>query len=155
MALDGELRVLLAVKDHLDGLADLVLRHQQSAAEHVGEMLLAAERAAGRALANDDIVVGNVQQPRDGLADVERALGGGIEDELAVLHIRDGEHGRNLFVAVQCQHIHDGHALGVAPRLRDLVTLFDIHLAPRREEEDIVVRRGSEYLLDRVLLLGC
>lgn len=52
MALDGELRVLLAVKDHLDGLADLVLRHQQSAAEHVGEMLLAAERAAGRALAD-------------------------------------------------------------------------------------------------------
>ena len=98
MALDGELRVLLAVKDHLDGLADLVLRHQQSAAEHVGEMLLAAERAAGRALADDDIVIGNVQQSRDGLADVERALGGGIEDELAVLHVRDGAVGLQMDV---------------------------------------------------------
>ncbi len=82
MALHAELGVLLPVKNHLDGLADLVLRHQQSAAEHVGEMLLAAERAAGGALANDDIVIGNVQQSGNGLADVERALGGGIETNL-------------------------------------------------------------------------
>ena len=98
MALDGELRVLLAVKDHLDGLADLVLRHQQSAAQHVGEMLLAAERAAGGALADDDIVIGNVQQARDRLADIERTLGGGIEDELAVLHRYDGAVGLEVDV---------------------------------------------------------
>ena len=121
MALDGELRVLLAVKDHLDGLADLVLRHQQSAAEHVGEMLLATERAAGGALADDDIVIGNVQQSRDGLADVERTLGGGIEDELAVLHIRDGA------VGLQMDVLLIGRFDGL---LKDLVRLGE-HLVHR------------------------
>ena len=43
MTLDGELGVLLTVKDHLDRLADDILSHQQRTAKRIGEMLLTAD----------------------------------------------------------------------------------------------------------------
>ena len=89
MTLDGELGVLLTVKDHLDRLADDILSHQQRTAKRVGEMLLTAERAAGGGLTNDDILRRNVQQPGYRLTDVERALRRSIEDKLSVLHVHD------------------------------------------------------------------
>ena len=90
MALHAELGVLLAVKDHLDRLADLVFRNEQRSAEHIREMLLAAEGTAGGALTDDDVVIGDVQQTRDGLADVERALRRSVEHELPILVVGNG-----------------------------------------------------------------
>ena len=114
MALNGELCVLFAVKDHFDRLADPILRNQKCAADDIGEVLLAAERAAGRGLPDDDVIIGNIEQTRNGLADVEGALCGRIEDELSVLI------GRNRAVGFQVHMLLIGRGDGL---LKDLVCL--------------------------------
>lgn len=98
MALHAELGVLLPVKNHLDGLADLVFRNEQCAAKHIREMLLAAEGAAGGTLADDNVIIGNVQQTGNGLADVKRALGRCVEYELPILIVGNGTVGLQMGV---------------------------------------------------------
>ena len=98
VALYAELGVLLPVEHHLDGLANDIFRNKQRAAEHIWEVLLAAESAAGGALTDDDVVIGNVQQTGNGLADVERALRRSVEHELPVLIVGNGAVGLQMGV---------------------------------------------------------
>ena len=116
MALHAELGVLLPVENHLDRLADLVFRNEQRSAEHIREMLLAAEGAAGGALANDDVVIGNVQQTGNGLADVERALRRSVEHELPILIVGNGAVGLQVDMLL----VRGGQGL-----LKDLVRLSE------------------------------
>jgi hypothetical protein len=51
------------------------------------------------------------------------------------------------------QQVHDRAALRLARAQRKLVHLQPVHLPDVREEEDVVVRRGDEQVLDVVLVL--
>ena len=150
VALHTELGVLFPFKHHLDGLADLILRHQQSAAQHIGEMLLSAECAAGGALADDNVIIGNVQKSCNGLADIERALRRCIEHELAVLHGGNGAVGLQMYMLL----IGGGQRL-----LKDLVRLGEdlLHgsaLLAEQLAHDIAVlfgEHGTAHTVDAVI----
>ena len=68
--------------------------------------------------------------------------------EVARLHDR-----AHRLALAERQQVHDRAALGLARAERQLVHLQAVDLADVREEEDIVVRRGDEEVLDVVVLL--
>ena len=68
--------------------------------------------------------------------------------EVAGLH--DGAH---LLVLPEREEVDDRAALRLAGAERQLVHLEAVDLADVREEEDVVVRRGDEEVLDVVVLL--
>jgi hypothetical protein len=56
--------------------------------------------------------------------------------------------------SAEAEEGRDGLALGGAGALGDVVDLLRVALAGAREEEDVVVRRGGEEVLDEVVLVG-
>ena len=60
---------------------------------------------------------------------------------------------RDLLVLLELQQVDDGRAFRRAARLRDLVCLEMVDAAAVREEQDRVVRRRDQEVLDEILLL--
>ena len=103
-----------------------------------------------------------------GIEDVgaDAGLAGGIEgvepdaldgaaarDHHKVLMVREfarQQHGRHALALLERQDIDDVRAARRAPGLRDEVALLAVDAARVREEQDIVVRRGDEEILDVV-----
>ena len=76
------------------------------------------------------------------------------EDEvLGLLEVARLDHGAHLLVLAERQQVDDRAALRLARAERQLVHLQPVDLADGREEEDVVVRRGDEEVLDVVLVL--
>ena len=63
------------------------------------------------------------------------------------------QHGRHALALLERQDIDDVRAARRAPGLRDEVALLAVDAARVREEQNIVVRRGDEEVLDVILLL--
>ena len=76
------------------------------------------------------------------------------EDEvLRLLEVARRDHGAHVLVLPEGEQVHDRAALRLARPERQLVHLQPVDLADGREEEDVVVRRGDEEVLDVVVLL--
>ena len=76
------------------------------------------------------------------------------EDEVRGLaEVARREHGLHALGLAQRQHVAQVSALGRAAGLGQLVDLGAVHLAPVREEQEVVVRRAHEEVLDVVVLL--
>ena len=76
------------------------------------------------------------------------------EDEvLGLLEVARLDHRAHLLVLAERQQVDDRAALRLARPERQLVHLQPVDLADAREEEDVVVRRGDEEVLDVVLVL--
>ena len=71
----------------------------------------------------------------------------------ASLKSRVCDHGAHLLVLAERQQVDDRAALRLARAERQLVHLQPVDLADGGEEEDVVVRRGDEQVLDVVLVL--
>ena len=63
------------------------------------------------------------------------------------LFFRHGQHGRDLFAALDGQQVHNGRAARHAARLRDFVAAQLIRAATVGEEHQRIVRGGDEQLL--------
>ena len=59
----------------------------------------------------------------------------------------------HVLVLPEREEVHDRAALRLSRAERELVHLQPVHLPDRREEEDVVVRRRDEEVLDVVLVL--
>ena len=76
------------------------------------------------------------------------------EDEvLRLLVVARRDHGADELVLAERQQVDDRAALRLARAERQLVHLEPVDLADAREEEDVVVRRGDEEVLDVVVVL--
>ena len=101
MALDGVLYVLLPVEEHAHALLHYMGRKKKRSAEDIGEVLLASEGSACGGLSYDDLVGCDVQNRRDGLGDVERALGACVDDVVAILRHAAGSVGLEVDVLLE------------------------------------------------------
>ena len=84
---------------------------------------------------------------------LDHALAGGEDEVLALAEVARGLHGPDELALAQRQHVHERAALGRARRLGQLVDLLPVDLAAVGEEEQEVVRRADEEVLDVVLVL--
>ena len=78
----------------------------------------------------------------------------GAEDEvLRILEVARLEHRPDLLVLAEGQHVHDRAALRLPRAERQLVHLEAVELPHRGHEQQVVVGRGDEEVLDVVLIL--
>ena len=76
------------------------------------------------------------------------------EDEvLGLLEVPGRDDGSDVLVLPEREEVHDRAALRLARAERELVHLQPVDLPDGREEEDVVVRRRDEEVLDVVLVL--
>ena len=75
------------------------------------------------------------------------------EQVLGLLEVPRLDHGAHLLALAERQQVDDRAALRLARAERKLVHLEPVDLADRGEEEDVVVRRGDEEVLDVVVVL--
>ena len=72
---------------------------------------------------------------------------------LRLLEVARLDHGAHLLVLAEREQVLDRPPLRLARAERELVHLQPVDLADVREEEDVVVRRGDEQVLDVVVVL--
>src|SRR5262245_36634003 len=163
-------------RDHLVLLAQAHPLHAGGVTAHRPRLLLAeADRLAlardhqdvvlARRMANRDELVAHAHLDRDDPVRLQRRVVGrelGLlhdavlrrEDEvLRLLEVAGLDHGAYLLVLSEREQVLDRPALRLARAERKLVHLQPVDLADVREEEDVVVRRGDEQVLDVVVLL--
>src|SRR5262245_11002783 len=163
-------------RDHLVLLAQAHPLHAGGVTAHRPRLLLAeADRLAlardhqdvvlARRMANRDELVALAHLDRDDPVRLQRRVVGrelGLlhdavlrrEDEvLRLLEVAGLDHGAYLLVLSEREQVLDRPALRLARAERKLVHLQPVDLADVREEEDVVVRRGDEQVLDVVVLL--
>ena len=75
------------------------------------------------------------------------------EEVLGLLEVAGRDHGLHLLVLTEREQVDDRASLRLARAERELVHLQPVDLADGGEEEDVVVRRGDEEVLDVVLVL--
>ena len=78
---------------------------------------------------------------------------GRAEQVLGLLEVARLDDGAHLLVLAERQQVDDRAALRLARAERQLVHLEPVDLADGGEEEDVVVRRGDEEVLDVVVVL--
>ena len=120
-------------------------------------------RVAGEADADELVVL--AQLDRDDPVRLERRVVGAelglLDDALArradevlgLLEVARGDDGLDVLVLPEREEIDDRAALRLPRAERELVHLQPVDLPHGREEEDVVVRRGDEEVLDVVLVL--
>ncbi len=84
---------------------------------------------------------------------LDDAVAGGHDDEFAFLETAHRQEGADLFAFGKFDHVDDRFALGEFAADRDLVDFDPVGFALGREEENVVVRRGDEQMLDEVFFL--
>jgi hypothetical protein len=72
---------------------------------------------------------------------------------LGLLELPRLDDGAHLLALPERQQVDDRATLGLARAERQLVHLQPIHLSDGGEEQDVVVRRGDEQVLDVVVVL--
>ena len=75
------------------------------------------------------------------------------EEVLGLLEVARLDHRAHGLALAERQQVDDRAALRLARAERQLVHLEPVDLADAREEQDVVVRRGDEQVLDVVLVL--
>jgi hypothetical protein len=75
------------------------------------------------------------------------------EEVLRLFEVARLDHRADILALAERQQVDDRATLRLTRAKRQLVHLEAIHLADAREEEDVVVRRGDEEVLDVVLVL--
>ena len=78
---------------------------------------------------------------------------GSHEEELILNELLDGDNSGNLFALRQRQQVDNCRALSSTTSLGDFIALLTVYTASVGEEEDVVVRRGEEEMLCRVINL--
>ena len=78
----------------------------------------------------------------------------GHDEVVLVGEVLHADHGGDLLALGEAQEAGDRLALGGAGALGDVVDLLGVALAGAGQEEDVVVRRGGEEVLDEILLVG-
>ena len=84
---------------------------------------------------------------------LDHALAGREEQVLRLAVVAGRDHGADRLLLPERQQVDDRAALRLARAQRQLVDLQPVDLADVREEQDEVVRRGHEQVLDVVLVL--
>ena len=96
-------------------------------------------------------LIGVLYLPELGL--LHRALARGEHQELGLGEVPRREHGLHPLAVAQRQHVAEVAALRRAAGLRQVVDLRAVDLAAVGEEQEVVVRRAHEEVLDVVVLL--
>ena len=81
------------------------------------------------------------------------ALLRGKEQVLILREVAAGDDSCRVLPLLERKQVHDSGAAGIARTHRQLMDLEAVHLAPVREEHDVVMRRGNEEILDEVVVL--
>ncbi len=99
-----------------------------------------------------DAVAARIRECRQiGLLD--DAVAGRHDDEFAFFETAHRQEGADLLAFGEVDHVDDRFAFGEFAADRDLVDLDPVGFALGREEEDVVVRRGDEQMLDEIFFL--
>ena len=116
-------------------------------AAHGDELVVVADVDRDDAVGLDRRVVGAE------LGLLDRAVLRREHEVLGLGEVARGEHGLDALALAQRQDVHERAALRRARRLGQLVDLRAVHLAAVGEEEQEVVRRAHEEVLDVVAVL--
>ena len=163
-------------RDDLVALAQLHADHAARRAAHRPRLVLVEADGLAPARGQQHVVLARGQAHADqlvALADVDRDDPVGLarrvvllEERLlddaalrrlhevhALAEVARGDDGAHVLALAQRQQVDHGAAAALPVALRQLVHLEPVDLADAREEQDVVVRRGDEQVLDPVVVL--
>ena len=131
---------LTGVRDHDDVVVAV-------GAAHGDELVVVADVDRDDAVGLDRRVVGQE------LRLLDLTLAGGEHEVLALGEVTRRQHRADELALAERQHVDERTTLRGTRRLRQFVHLLPVDLAAVREEQQVIVRRGDEQMLDVVVVL--